>query len=172
MKEHDWLKKGMRMNTNRFGKRLAFAAGFIFLCAAPGRTSAQSSPPSPPSASSPSSAPIPMPAPRKRLPAARPKTGPGSADDFAGLEYTDDQKAKIDKIHADMKVRLDAVAQDGKLTPEQRDAMLEGYKRMERSQVFKALTPEQQKEVLKRARARHVAEEGEQKKRQPPPPPK
>jgi Spy/CpxP family protein refolding chaperone len=149
----------MRMNKNRFAKRLAVTAGFFLLCTAPGLTRAQSSPPSP------------MPTPRKPLPMARPKKAPSPEEDFAGLTYTDEQKAKIDKIHQDMKVRTDAVVKDEKLTPEQRDAMLAGYERMGRSQVFKVLTPEQQKEVLKRVRARHVAEQGEQKRQQPVPPP-
>jgi hypothetical protein len=46
--------------------------------------------------------------------------------------------------------------------------MLDGYQRMERSQVFKLLTPAQRKEVLWRIRARHVAEQAEQKKQSPP----
>ena len=89
-------------------------------------------------------------------------------DDFAGLKYTDEQKAKIDQIHQDMKSRMDAVVKDGKLTAEQRDAMLAGYGRMERSQVYKVLTSEQQKEVLKRIRARRVAEQEEKKQHTPP----
>jgi len=116
------------MNKNRFAKRVAVAAGFLFLCAAPGLTRAQSSPPSP------------APTPRKTLPAARPKKDTRPTDDFAGLQYMDDQKARIDQIHQDMKSRMDAVPKDEKLTAEQRDAMLAGYQRMERSQVFKVLT--------------------------------
>jgi hypothetical protein len=144
------------MNKNRFAKRLAVAGGFLFLCGAPGLTRAQSSPPSP------------APTPYKPLPAARPKKVTPLTDDFAGLQYTDDQKARIDQIHQDMRTRMDAVVKDEKLTVEQRDAMLAGYRRMERSQVFKVLTTQQQKEVLKRIRARHVAEQEEQKKQSPP----
>lgn len=144
------------MNKNRFAKRLAAAAGFFFLCAAPGLTHAQSSPPSP------------APTPYKPLPVARPKKVTPPTDDFAGLQYTDEQKARIDQIHQDMKSRMDAVVKDGKLTVEQKDAMLAGYQRMERSQVFKALTSQQQKEVLGRARARHAAEQAEQNKQSSP----
>jgi hypothetical protein len=140
----------MRVSKNRFAKRVAVAAGFFFLCAAPGLTRAQSSTPSP------------APTPRKPLPAARPKKVASPADDFAGLQYTDDQKARIDQIHQDMKSRMDAVVKDEKLTAEQRDAMLAGYQRMERSQVFKVLTTQQQKEVLRRIRARRAAEQKEQ----------
>lgn len=146
----------MRMNKNRIAKRMAVAAGFFFLCAAPGLTRAQSSPSSL------------GPTPRKPLPLARPMKDTRPADDFAGLQYTDQQKAKIDQIHQDMKLRMDAVVKNEKLTAEQRDAMFAGYQRMERSQVFKVLTSQQQKEVLERVRARQAAEQEEQKKQSPP----
>jgi hypothetical protein len=145
----------MRMNKNRFAKRMAAVAGFFFLCA-PGLTRAQSSPPSP------------APTSPKTPPAIRPKKNTSSPDDFAGLQYTDEQKARIDQIHQDMKSRTDAVNKDGKLTAEQRDAMLAGYQRMERSQVYKVLTTHQQKEVLRRIRARHAAEQVQQNKQSPP----
>src|SRR5437016_10999362 len=90
---NDSLKKGMRMNKNRFAKPVAVAVGFLFLFAVPGLTRAQSSPPTP------------APTPRKTLPAARPKKDTHPADDFAGLQYTDEQKARIDQIHQDMKSR-------------------------------------------------------------------
>jgi hypothetical protein len=144
------------MNKNRFAKRIAVAAGLLFLCSAPGLTRAQSSPP------------IPAPTPHRAPPVARPRKSTPPPDDFAGLQYAEDQKARIDQIHQDMKLRTDAVLKDEKLTAEQRDAMLEGYQRMERSQVFKVLTSQQQKEVLGRIRARHVAEQEEQKKQSPP----
>src|SRR5467141_1879170 len=153
MKYHDSIRKGMRMSKNRFAKGVAVAAGFLFLCAAPGLTRAQSSPP---------------PTPRKTLPAARPKKDTRPTDDFAALQYTDDQKARIDQIHQDMKSRMDAVPKDEKLTAEQRDAMLAGYQRMERSQVFKVLTTQQRKAVLRRVRARRAPEQEEQKKQSPP----
>jgi hypothetical protein len=146
----------MRMNKNRLAKRIAVAAGFFFLGAAPGLTRAQSSPPSP------------TPAPHKASPAAQPKKDTAPADDFAGLQYTDEQKARIDQIHGDIKSRIDAAAKDEKLTAEQRDAMVAGYQRMERTQVFKVLTTQQQKEVLRRARMRHAAEQAQQNKQSSP----
>jgi hypothetical protein len=144
------------MNMNRFARRVAVAAGFVFLCAAPERAHGQGNVPSPASVS-PQAAPV-----------ARPHRPPSSWDDFAGLTYSDEQKAKIDEIHQDMKSRMDAVVKDEKLSAEQRDAMLAGYGRMERGQVFKLLTTAQQKEVLKRIRARQVAEPEEKKKQSPP----
>src|SRR5467141_4655334 len=144
------------MNKNRFAKRVAVAAGFFFLCAVPGLARAQSSPPTP------------APTPHKTLPVARPKKDTRPTDDFAGLQYTDEQKARIDQIHEDMKSRMDTTAKDEKLSTEQRDAMLAGYQRMERSQIFKVLTTQQRKEVLRRVRARRAPEQEEQKKQSPP----
>ena len=144
----------MGMTKDQHKKRVATV--LLSLCVTPGLTRAQSSTPSP------------MAAPRKGAPVIRPKRDSQPTDTFAGLKFTDDQKAKIDQIHQDMKSRRDAVVKDEKLTAEQRDAMLEGYRRMERGQVFKLLTPEQQREVRARIRARHVAEQEEQKKQSPP----
>lgn len=144
------------MNMNRFARRVAFAAGFLFLCMAPERAHGQGNVPSP------------APVSPKTAPVARPHGTPSNWDAFAGLTYTDEQKAKIDQIHQDMKSRIDAVVKDEKLSAEQRDAMLAGYGRMERSQVFKLLTTAQQKEVLKSIRARQVVEQGEKKQQSPP----
>jgi len=146
----------MRTNKNRFAKRVAVAAGFFFLCAAPGLPRAQTTPPTP------------APIPRKTLPTVRPKKDTRPTDDFAGLQYTDEQKGRIDQIHEEMKSRMDITAKDEKLTAEQRDAMLAGYQRMERSQIFKVLTTQQRKEVLRRIRARHLVEQEQQKKVPPP----
>jgi hypothetical protein len=144
------------MSKKRFAKRMAVAVGFFFLCTAPGLTRAQSSPPSP------------APIPHKAPPAARPKKDTPPPDYFAGLQYTDEQKAQIDQIHQDVKARMDATAKDEKLTAEQKDAMLKGYQRMERSSVYRVLTSTQRKEVLRRIRARKAAEQAEQNKQFPP----
>jgi hypothetical protein len=144
------------MNKNRFEKRMAGAAGFFFLCAAPGLTRAQSSPPSPALTL------------RKTSPAGQPKKNTPPPDYFAGLEFTDEQKARINQIHEDMKSRMDVAAKDEKLTAEQKDAMVAGYQRMERSEIFKVLTTQQRKEVLRQARARHAAEQAQQSKQSSP----
>ena len=144
------------MSKNRFAKGVAVAAGLLFLCVAPGLTRPQSSPPSP------------APTPHKAPPVARPKKDTPPPDYFAGLQYTDEQKARIDQIHQDMKSRMDAAATNEKLTAEQKSAMFGGYQRMERSQVFKVLTTQQRKEVLRRIRARHLVEQEQQKKVSPP----
>lgn len=144
------------MSNNRVAKRMAAAIGFLFLCAAPGLTCAQSSPPSP------------APPPRKTSPAVPPKKAPSPEDDFAGLQYTEDQQGRIDQIHQDIKSRMDAVVKDEKLTAQQRAAMMAGYHRMERSQIYKVLNSAQRKEVLRRIRARQAAEQAEQNKQSSP----
>lgn len=154
MKKTASLKKAGCMNQNRFAKPLTVATGFFFLIAVTGLTSAQSSALSP------------LQAPPKAASVITPKRVLSKADDFAGLKLTDEQKAQIDQIHQNMKTRKDAVVKDEKLNTEQKEGMLAGYDRMERGQVFKLLTTDQQKEVRQRIRARQVAEQEE--KKQPP----
>ena len=86
------------------------------------------------------------------------------------MQYTEDQKAKISKIHEDIKSRVDAVIKDNKLSPDQKGAFLQGFERMERSEVYKVLTPEQQREVSKRMHALRQEEQKEQEKKKAPPP--
>lgn len=160
------------MKMNRFAKKLAAAAGLFFLGAMPVRTRAQSAPPAP------------VPTPPKVISPTRMTKEPGPMDDFAGLNLTDDQKERINKIHEDFKARLDAVIKDDKLSPDQKGAMLQGFQRMERGEVYKVLTREQQMEVRKRVLARRAAAQKEQQQRngqatpaphaptQPPPPSK
>jgi len=79
---------------------------------------------------------------------------------------TDDQKAKINQIHQNAKSRLEAVAKDEKLSPEAKDAMLQGYRRIENGQIFDVLTPEQQQEVRKRMSAWRAAARQDQHRSQ------
>lgn len=129
--------------------------GFLFLCAVCGSARLQGSPP------------LWAQNARTPAPAARPKRGTPPTDDFAGLTFTDDQKAKIDQIHQNMKPRMDAVVKDEKLDAGQKEAMLEGLLRMESRQIFKVLTPGQRLEVRDRILARRAAEREERKKNQP-----
>ncbi|HYK51687.1 MAG TPA: hypothetical protein VEU94_18345 [Terriglobales bacterium] len=110
-----------------------------------------------------------MPIPRPAAPAARANRSSRPPDYFAGLTFTDDQNVKIAEVHRNMKVRMDAVVSDQKLGAEQKDAMLAGLRRMENGQVFKLLSPEQQKEVRERIRAQRATEQGAKVKQQPPP---
>ena len=56
-----------------------------------------------------------------------------------------------------MAVRKDAVLKSEKLDAEQKGAMTAGLGRMERGEIARLLTPEQKKEVLKKAHAAQAA---------------
>jgi len=134
------------MHMNRLaGRRVTVLAEFFFLSVAPGFASAQ----------------VPQTAtvqPSHMVaPAARPLREPRSMDDLAGLKYTDDQKAKVDEIHRRMATRKDVVIKSEKLDAEQKGAMIAGLGRMERGEIVKLLTPEQQKQILKKAHAAKAA---------------
>jgi Spy/CpxP family protein refolding chaperone len=141
------------MNKNRFGKRVAVAAGFFLLCAAAGLTRGQSASPSP--ARTPNGA----------SPGAR-DTSP--LDDFAGLQYTDEQKAAIDQIRQETKSRKSVILKDEKLTADQKDAMIFGYTRIEYDQIYKLLTRDQQRQVQQKIRARKEADQAAKNKQSPP----
>ena len=126
------------MNRDMFMKRLVVGWGFIFLCAAPRLTLGQSSQPAGA-----------LRTPIKSIPAQR-QAYISPSDYLAGLTLTDDQIAKIDQIREDTRSHLAAVAKDQKLGPEVKDAMVTGYQRIENSQIFEVLAPEQQGEVRKR----------------------
>jgi Spy/CpxP family protein refolding chaperone len=136
---------------NRFAIPATVIVEFFFLAAASGLTRAQSSPPAP------------VQPPRTVSPAARPMSDPRTTDEFAGLKFTDEQKAKIDDIHQRTATRKNAVVKSDKLDADQKQAMVAGLGRMERGEIVKLLTPEQQKEVLKRVHAEHGAAQEEQK---------
>jgi Spy/CpxP family protein refolding chaperone len=148
----------MHMNKARFAKPVAVAAGLFFLSTVPALTRAQSSP-TPPAE-----------IPPKTSPPPRATKAQRTTDIFAGLPYTEDQKAKIGKIREDMNSRRDAVIKDDKLNPEQKDAFLQGFDRMERSEIYEVLTPDQKMEVRKRLLAlRHDAQKGQKEKKLPQP---
>jgi hypothetical protein len=106
-------------------------------------------------------------APRAASPAAQQKNDALPPDDFSGLNYTDDQKAEIDKIHRDTESQKAAVAKDDKLTADQKDAMLLGYTRMEYGRMYRALSPVQQRQVRQRMMARRTANNKAPQKVQP-----
>jgi Spy/CpxP family protein refolding chaperone len=87
--------------------------------------------------------------PIKSIPAQR-RTYISSTEYLSGLTLNDDQKAKINQIREDTKLRLAAVATDQKLGPDVKDAMITGYQRIENSKIFEVLTPEQQQQVRRR----------------------
>jgi hypothetical protein len=144
------------MNKNRFGKPVAVAVGFFLLCTAAGLTRAQSA------------APGPAQTPRVASPGAQPKRDATPPDDFAGLQYTDEQKAAIDLIRQQTKLHKDTVLKDEKLNADQKDAMILGYTRLEYGQIYRELTPEQKREVRKRNSARRAADQAAKNKQSSP----
>jgi hypothetical protein len=140
------------MNKYRLAKRAALATGFFILCAAPRLTRGQSNPSGP------------VQTPHVASPAARPKNDARPPDDLAGLTLTPEQRVKISQIHKDFKSRMEVVVKDDKLNEDQKSAMLTGFRRMENGEVFKALTPEQQKEVRQKVLARRAAAKEAQEK--------
>jgi hypothetical protein len=142
------------MKKRRFAKRGVVVVGFLFPFALPALSQAQSQPLSPAQI------------PHAAAHVARPAHASRAEDELAGLTFTEDQKAKIDQIHQDMKPRMDIVVKDPSSSPAQKRAMLEGLARMERRQVFQLLTPEQQSEVRKKVLARRAAEREQSKQKQ------
>jgi Spy/CpxP family protein refolding chaperone len=139
------------MKMNRLAGRVTAVAGSLILLSAQGPTRAQGSQPA---AAQP---------PRIGSAAPGPMRDPRGTDDFAGLKFSDEQKAKIDEIHQRLAVRKDVVIKSEKLNRDQKDAMIAGLGRMERGEIVKVLTPEQQKEVLKKAHAGQGAAQDEKK---------
>jgi Spy/CpxP family protein refolding chaperone len=143
------------MNGKRFAEQVAFAAGIVFLLAAPGLARSNSSPNSAAQSS------------KGASPATQPKGDSLHPDDFAGLNLTDEQKAEIDRIHRETESHKSVVVNDSKLTADQKDAMLFGYTRIEYGSIFSVLSPEQQKQVRQKLLARRAADQAEQRKQRP-----
>ncbi|HEY3707515.1 MAG TPA: hypothetical protein VGL22_20810 [Terracidiphilus sp.] len=101
---------------------------------------------------------------------AQPNPLPAPAGDFSGLTFSEEQKARLQKIHEQGQSRLSTVANDPKLDGSQKSAMLEGYQRLEYSQMYEILTPEQKAVVRKNMAARHEKERHHQPNQQPPHP--
>ena len=138
------------MILNRFAILFTVAAGMMSLLTAPVPARAQSAPQGAMQALTPAS------------PESMPKSY-ALPDYFAGLNYTDDQKAEIAQIQHDMDTRRGAVAKDGTLTKDQKDAMIVGYTHLENGEIFKVLTPEQRRQVRQRL-ARKGADQAAPKK--------
>jgi hypothetical protein len=153
MEPNALLKKGAFMNWNRLAIRVTVVAEFFLLSASPGPAHAQRG------------SPVLMQTEHMVSPAVRPLQDTRATDDFAGLKFTDDQKSKIDEVHQHMATRKDAVVKSDKLNAEQKEAMIAGLGRMERGQIVKLLTQEQQKEVLKKVRAGHAGAQEKETKR-------
>jgi hypothetical protein len=131
---------------NRSAIRVTALAGLFVFSAAPGLIRAQVAQPA-----------LVQPS---RMSASRPARDARTTDEFAGFEFTDEQKAKIDEIHRRIATRKDVVVKSETLSADQKEAMIAGLGRMERGEIVKQLTPEQQREVLKKVHAGQAATQG------------
>jgi len=129
----------------QLGRHTAFAGALLFLCAAPGF------------AQSPNPSPVTAPTPRMEVPATPETQDTKLKDLFGDLTLTEEERTKIKDIHRETARRIELVQKDTKLNADQKDAMITGIGRLERSQIFQLLTPEQKEAVLKRYRAEHGA---------------
>ena len=143
------------MNKKRLSKSVAVAVGIIFLFAVSGLARAESV-----------EAGTVQP-PKAAAPEAVKKKDSTPPNDFAGLNYTNEQKAEIAKVHQDMESHKAAVVNDQKLTADQKNAMLLGYTRMEYGRVYQTLSPEQQKQVRQRMASRRTADQAAHTKQHP-----
>ena len=128
------------MNRIRFANTLTIAAGLMLLPAAPASARAESAPQEA----------MRVPTPASPAPLLKVESLP---DYFAGLNYTDDQKAEIAQIRHNIDTRRGAVTKDDRLTRDQKDAMILGYTHLENGEIFKVLTPEQRRQVRQRLQA-------------------
>ncbi len=85
-------------------------------------------------------------------------------DDLDGVALTDDQKAKIDRIRQDLMDRMDWVIKDPTLHEDQKEALIDGLKRLGSRQIFQVLTPKQQSEVRAKILERRGAARQESKR--------
>lgn len=143
------------MNIDRLAIRAVFVAGFFILSAAPQLLHAQATRPA-----------LVQP-PQMASPAARPIRDARPTNDFAGLQFTDEQNGKIDEIHRRIAMRKEVVVKSETLNADQKEAMIAGLGRMERGEIVKLMTPEQQREVLKKV---HPGQAAPQEKKQSPSP--
>lgn len=96
-------------------------------------------------------------------PTVRQRTPLTEADLLSGVNLSDQQKAAIDRIHHDMRAKMEIVSKDQNESPEQKAAMLEGMNRMQLRQVFDVLSSEQREEVRKKISAMRAVEHQNQK---------
>jgi Spy/CpxP family protein refolding chaperone len=151
------------MYTPRAATTTAVAAASLFLFALP--VLALTEPTAPTARTT-------QPAPRdpeQQSSTARPAMRHSPQDDFVGLDFTPEQKTAIEKIHKEAISRRETILRDAKLSPEQKDAMISGYGRIEYGEIYKVLKPEQQTKVRDKIRARHDADKTAHKGMQGPP---
>jgi Spy/CpxP family protein refolding chaperone len=141
------------MTKNKFAKAVVVTAGILF--AIPGWAD---SPNTPSNAAQ---------APKPAAHTAQQQHDPAPANDFSGLDYTDEQKAQLSKIHQETESQKATVVKDPNLNADQKNAMILGYTRMEYGRTYRVLSPAQQKQVRQRMLARKSADKAATKKLPP-----
>ncbi|KAA6464596.1 hypothetical protein DYQ86_01115 [Acidobacteria bacterium AB60] len=141
------------MNKNRFAQSLPVAAALLLLIGATSAVRADNA------------------QSRPMQPSIQASQGTSKAasleEDFAGLDLSDDQKTEIAKIRQDAETRKAAVAKSTTLNQDQKDAMIQGYTRLQYGEMFRALTPAQQKVVRKRIADQRAADAAANKRPAP-----
>jgi Spy/CpxP family protein refolding chaperone len=78
------------------------------------------------------------------------------------LKLTDDQKTRIAKIRQHGEERREAIIKNEALNQDRKETILQRLNLIETSEIFRVLTPDQQKEVQKRIADRRASEQQEQ----------
>ena len=143
------------MNKHRLATSVTAVAGFLLLSVSSGLANT----PNAPSNAAQSRKPV--------RSTAQQKAEPLPANDFDGLDYTEEQKAELLKIHRETEANKAAIVKDDKLNEDQKNAMLVGYTRMEYGRTFQVLTPAQQRKVRQRMNARKAADKPARKPQPP-----
>jgi len=145
--EKSATRKCVRRNRTRVGKRVVVASALLLLLAGArlvGSQNNSSAAPSTPQTASPA-----VPAKANALP-------------LDGLKLTDDQKTRIAKIRQHVEARREATIKNEVLNQDRKETILQRLNLIETSEIFRVLTPDQQKEVQMRIADRHASEQQEQ----------
>ena len=140
-------RKCVRRNRTRVGKLMLVASALLLLLAGPrliGSQSNSSAVPSTPHTASPAAA-------------ANAETLP-----LEGLKLTDDQKTRIAEIRQHAEARREAIIKNEALNQDRKETILQRLILIETSEIFRVLTPDQQKEVQKRIADRRASEQQKQ----------
>jgi Spy/CpxP family protein refolding chaperone len=138
--------KCVRWNGSFLGKSVLVAAVFLFLLAASRLVGSQSNSSS---------------APATPHPASPPASAKVNALPLDGLKFTDDQKTKIAHIRQNADLRRESIIKNDELTEDRKETIIQRLHRMETSEIFRVLTPDQRKEVQKRITDQRAAAQQE-----------
>jgi Spy/CpxP family protein refolding chaperone len=131
------------MKNSRWLKQMAATAGLVALIGTPALM-AQETPQS---------------NPQSQDQSAQMQSDQRREDELAKLNLTDDQKAQVKKIHADMKSQMEVVKSDTTLTTDQRQAKLKQIHKASHEQVLQLLTPDQRQQMKADEKERKAAKQ-------------